>query len=80
MSNVAEFTIVRLQKFWIIRLDGMHVGGFASQEVAEGLVLHLVEERCKEGKASRVTIEDGDERQVAHCRCFADPPPGTPRH
>jgi hypothetical protein len=81
MSDIAEFTVLWSKRAWIVRQDGQEIAGFASRKVAETVVLRLVEEQCKQGKASRITMEgEGPERRLVSWHCCAVPPPGTPRH
>jgi hypothetical protein len=72
MSDTVSFHIVRHSRMWRVYRDGCEIAVFASREAAEYLVTRSVEEGCRRGTRSRVTVEDGEGREESSCGCQED--------
>jgi hypothetical protein len=74
MSDVAEFVIVRYDGVWVVSMGDQLLAGFPSRSEAESMVNIEVDARRNQGKASRIIVEDGLERQVQCCLCYTRQP------
>jgi hypothetical protein len=74
-ASVAEYTIFHYDEVWIVSSGSRLLASFPSRLAAEQMVRFEVDARCEAGEVSRITIEDGLDRQVQYCRF-----PNTPMH
>jgi hypothetical protein len=72
MSDTVSFRIIRHSRMWRVYRDGCEIAVFASREAAEYLVIRSIEEGCRRGTRSRVTVEDGEAREESSCGCPED--------
>jgi hypothetical protein len=63
---------------WAIFRNDQHIATFEAQSLAERLVWEMIEESCKEGRASQVLVQKELVCEKLLCRCFEGPAPGTP--
>ena len=63
---------------WLIFRDNEYFGLFETRLLAERLVWEMIEESCREGRASQILVQHEQVCEQRLCRCFGDPTPRTP--